>query len=783
MNFNKITSFVKFFILVMGSTALSIIVIVLANRYLGGGPPLLWFIPSILFSSFIFGFKAGMLSTIVSTMISVYYFLPPNSSFEVASKNDILRLVIFFFVGISLSLIIESKHRNTKKLSKSLNEIEDVCQRLVIEVEERKLAEIKLKLKENELNHILSSIPAAVVYIDAKETYRYCNSTFAQWLEKPIDDIIGKSVQDILSPDYYSKLSNHYEDVLNGERASFDEYLELNGKGKHVHIEMVPELSWDKKVIGRIVLKYDISDRIEIEQKLEKANLEAQVANQMKSDFLATMSHEIRTPLGVMLGYADLLSSNKMSNEVQKYAESIRKNGLHLLSIINDVLDLSKVESGKIDIEKRYFLLKPFINELISNFQYKANQKGLKISVEFSPIPEAVCTDEVRLRQVLTNLLANAIKFTSKGEIKIKVTHIVDKNENGDKKNILSFDVIDTGIGIELENLNKIFEPFTQAETYINREFGGTGLGLNLSKKFAQHLGGDLFLKSSQKGLGSTFTLLIDAGNVITKNSLIELKQEHANSQSSFSSMSPMNELKDLKILLVEDFVDNQIMIKALLTHHGAEVDIAVNGEEGVRKALAGFYDIVLMDIQMPVLNGYQAVIKLRQEGYGGPIIALTAEAMNYELERCLQAGFDDYIPKPIHRMDLISLIEKYNVHNRRINQELQSENLLVNKSPLISTLVNDEIVGALVPQFIKDLPSRMDQLKAFIKANSINEIKSLAHQLAGAGGSYGFPEVTELSRHIEMEVKKNDPEISNIIKYFNELESLSERILMGIEN
>lgn len=783
MNFNKITSFVKFFILVMGSTALSIIVIVLANRYLGGGPPLLWFIPSILFSSFIFGFKAGMLSTIVSSMISVYYFLPPNSSFEVASKNDILRLAIFFIVGISLSLIIESKHRNTKKLSKSLNEIEDVCQRLVIEVEERKLAEIKLKLKENELNHILSSIPAAVVYIDAKETYRYCNSTFAQWLEKPIEDIIGKSVQDILPPEYYSKLSNHYEDVLNGERASFDEYLELNGKGKHVHIEMVPELSWDKKVIGRIVLKYDISDRIEIEQKLEKANLEAQVANQMKSDFLATMSHEIRTPLGVMLGYADLLSSNKMSNEVQKYAESIRKNGLHLLSIINDVLDLSKVESGKIDIEKRYFLLKPFINELISNFQYKANQKDLKISVEFSPIPEAVCTDEVRLRQVLTNLLANAIKFTSKGEIKIKVTHIVDKNENGDKKNILSFDVIDTGIGIELENLNKIFEPFTQAETYINREFGGTGLGLNLSKKFAQHLGGDLFLKSSQKGLGSTFTLLIDAGNVITKNSLIELKQEHANSQSSFSSMSPMNELKDLKILLVEDFVDNQIMIKALLTHHGAEVDIAVNGEEGVRKALAGFYDIVLMDIQMPVLNGYQAVIKLRQEGYGGPIIALTAEAMNYELERCLQAGFDDYIPKPIHRMDLISLIEKYNVQNRRIHQELQSENLLVNKSPLISTLVNDEIVGPLVPQFIKDLPSRMDQLKAFIKANSINEIKSLAHQLAGSGGSYGFPEVTELSRHIEMEVKKSDPEISNIIKYFNELESLSERILMGIEN
>ncbi|MBI1247723.1 response regulator [bacterium] len=410
--------------------------------------------------------------------------------------------------------------------------------------------------------------------------------------------------------------------------------------------------------LQRLVLQ-ESHERLERQTaELRRAIEASEGANRAKSAFLANMSHEIRTPLTAILGFADVLLETgdikKAPADRVDAIETIRRNGSHLIALINDVLDLSKIEAGKFQVENLPCSLHRLIGDLKHLMQVRAEEKKLSINIHYDgPIPEMILTDPTRLRQILMNLLSNAIKFTQEGEVSISVT-LVGKRE--DRK--IQIDVKDTGLGISDEMREKLFHPFTQADGSMSRRFGGTGLGLTISRRFAQLLGGDLEILETSSA-GSTFRLRIDPGPLQN----VELHEPNEQKIEKPAQVKPApaskEVLKDLHILLVEDGPDNQRLIQFLLKKAGATVELAENGQIGYDKATQTDqpFDVILMDMQMPIMDGYTAASKLRADGYGGPIIALTAHAMAEDRNRCVEAGCTDYSTKPVDRTKLIELI------------------------------------------------------------------------------------------------------------------------------
>lgn len=386
-------------------------------------------------------------------------------------------------------------------------------------------------------------------------------------------------------------------------------------------------------------------DNANLYRELSQARTAADAANRAKSLFLANVSHEIRTPLGLMLGFAELTAEHKNdSAAVEENIKKILRSGRELTRIIGEVLDLSKIEANALLIENSTFSLSHFIDELQAEWQPQVEAKKLRFELERgSGLPAELHTDSTRLTQIIVNMLSNALKFTDRGRIRLRF----DTHRSDEGKDFVTVTVEDSGLGISEENKSRLFKTFSQGDASINRRFGGSGLGLALSKQLAQALGGDLKLSTSTLGTGSTFKLCIP------------VRRENADKASSASikSQSPRLSLDSVRVLLVEDSIDNQILITAFLKKLNAIVETANNGEEGVQKALSGSYDIVLMDIQMPVLDGYGAFEKLKAAGFTKPVIALTAHALVAEKERAAALGFHDYLTKPLNRQSLINAI------------------------------------------------------------------------------------------------------------------------------
>lgn len=386
---------------------------------------------------------------------------------------------------------------------------------------------------------------------------------------------------------------------------------------------------------------------------LNSSKIEAERANSFKTQFLANMSHEIRTPLGAILGFLDLLKNPVCTmEEKNNYMVIVERNSQQLLSLINDILDLSKVESGKMSIESIQFSLSDLLAEFIAHIGFKTKEKGIKFIFKIvGLIPSTIRSDPVRLRQILSNIVGNALKFTEKGQIELIVSY---------DDPTLKFEIKDSGIGISKVQSLKLFQPFTQANSSTTRKFGGTGLGLVLSRRLAEALSGKLELASTSEGFGSTFKveiktpLIANAQLVGDKN--LPLTQSFATSNQNKSSQA----LSGLKVLLVEDSPDNQMLITMYLTKAGATVTSASNGAQGVEFALADRYDVILMDIQMPVLDGHEATKKLRHLEYFRPIVALTAHAMKEEREKCFDSGFTDFLTKPLQREVLIDVLSRF---------------------------------------------------------------------------------------------------------------------------
>ncbi|GAB5443158.1 MAG: ATP-binding protein [Fuerstiella sp.] len=391
----------------------------------------------------------------------------------------------------------------------------------------------------------------------------------------------------------------------------------------------------------------------EAQVDLAHARDAAQVANQAKTDFLAHMSHEIRTPIGAVLGFTELLMNGEhpLHTDQRQQLRRVHSNGTHLLQLLNDLLDLSKIEAGQLTIE--CLPCKPFevLADIVASLESRAIEKGIGLTLRVTNyIPGAIHTDPTRLRQIITNLVGNAIKFTEDGSVDVLVTTREDQGK-------IQIAVRDSGVGIPADALTDVFEPFRQADESVNRKFGGTGLGLPISRKLARALGGDISVQS-EPGAGSTFTVTIDTGALVN---VPLLTQSEASQQATDASTTPVDEidLHGIRILIADDIEANREFLAHVLCHSGAEVRCVENGQLAVEEALSNPSDLILMDMRMPVMDGYTAVGILRDAGVTIPIIALTANGMAEDERKCRDAGCSDYLTKPIAMHDLLQGIDR----------------------------------------------------------------------------------------------------------------------------
>jgi PAS domain S-box-containing protein len=491
-------------------------------------------------------------------------------------------------------------------------------------------------------------------HVEWSETYR-------RQFDFPEGQYSGKQSDTMarIHPDDRDQVAARVQLCLDSGDAFLAVYRVVSRSGRVTWIEGRGRFLYDD--LGRIV-KFngtclDVTESRKVQDELRLAKELAERGSEAKSAFLANMSHEIRTPLTAIMGYTDLLKEEGLTSaEREGFINVINRNGKALTRLIEDILDLSKVEAGKLVTENNHFSLRVLLSDVAFIFGDLAEKKGIHFISEIADdTPDFLITDSVRLRQILVNIVGNAIKFTGSGYV--KVTARVEP-QNHDEDHILLVEVEDSGIGLSVEEINRLFEPFVQADESTSRRYGGTGLGLALSRRLAHALGGNITILRSHPGKGSCFLISIHVG-------LAPDDRDDLRSEKNFHLHRDV--LEGVRILLVEDAPDNSLLISNMLGYYGAEVETASNGRDGVDMALSQYFDVVLMDIQMPLMDGYEAFQRLKSANYQSPIIALTAHAMPEERKRTSQLGFVAHITKPIDPVELISCIHKFSYLHRSL--------------------------------------------------------------------------------------------------------------------
>lgn len=498
----------------------------------------------------------------------------------------------------------------------------------------------------------LDTLAEGLLAIDRKGRIALCNQAFAITLGEEPEKLVGRKVLDLpwhreaklsLEPESFP-----WDRVLSGEQTLAQATLKLlasDGSVRIYQVNCAPVVGKETQVRGVFCCFEDVTELEAQKVELAESRAHAEAANQAKSEFLANMSHEIRTPMNAILGFTEVLRRGMYDDPAQQteYLETIHSSGQHLLRLINDILDLSKVEAGRLEVERLPCCPHQLLLEVVTVLKVKADEKQLRLDCQTpGGLPEVIETDPGRVRQILTNVIGNALKFTERGGVSVVAKMLCGNTTR------LQIDIIDTGVGMAEEAQQKIFDPFSQADSSITRRFGGTGLGLTISKSFAESLGGELTV-TSVAGEGSTFTIVVDAGQIDADARILDISDFESESREARKTERGIRyKFNGSRILLVDDGEANRQLIQLVLQRNGLLVESAVNGQQAVDKATTSDYDIILMDMQMPVMDGYTATRTLREAGLDIPIVALTANAMRGDEEKCLAAGCTGFLTKPV---------------------------------------------------------------------------------------------------------------------------------------
>nr|WP_245353394.1 hybrid sensor histidine kinase/response regulator [Clostridium punense] len=619
---------------------------------------------------------------------------------------------------------------------------------VILDITNRKRKETEIIKSRDYYLNMFESFPSMVWKKNSKGETEYVNKKYC--------DFTGLSKEESLKYNWVKHL--HPEDQAKNEEIHINsfknrqpyslKYRLLDSKGNYKWFETInrPFYNTDGEFDGYIGTALDITEREESQKALQKAKIAAEAANKAKSEFLANMSHEIRTPLNGIVGMVDLTLLSDLNNEQRENLNIVKSCTGQLLTVINDILDFSKMEAGKLIIKNINFNIKALIENTIKAHSHRALNKGIELNYSFSStIPEYIVGDPNRLQQILNNLISNAIKFTESGEVWVKVKRINQAQEFIE----IQFSVEDTGIGISEENLGKIFESFSQVDGSFTRRFGGTGLGLTISKQLSETMGGNLWVESTL-GSGSKFyfTLRFNQGEseILTKEP---------------AKVDVIRKDKLYKVLLAEDDKVNQMVTARILKERGFIVDIANNGLEATGMYEKTHYDIVLMDIQMPLMDGIQATRKIREMNTkrSVPIIAMTAHALKGDRERFLSQGMDGYISKPIKVEELFDTINQC-LFIKNSEEDLKDVSICVdNCGEVVIKQGEAKVYSESEILFVNELSSLVEAFSSAIMKEDLDSIEVLAHRIKIIANELGIEELKTICFKVELSSRRGNLE------------------------